>query len=306
MVCGLVLVQALGGPVRAADAGDVAVLMAADVDAYREALDGFKAGLKGHRVVAELNMDGDVSRGTRLMADIRAKSNPDLIFAVGLWALQAAVEKPGPIPVVYAMVLNPPSVVPPGVRNVTGASMNVPVEQTIRIVKQLGPQVRRIGVVYDPAKTGYLVKRADVVAREEGLQIVAREARSSREAVAALDALQQEGIDVMWIFPDEANLAEPMLQHMLLVSYRKKIPLVGLSENHAQRGGLLSLSFASSGDIGRQAAELANSILAGKPPAEVPYTTARQVNITVNLKAAQKLGLTVPPSLLALANNIIR
>jgi putative ABC transport system substrate-binding protein len=306
LVYALVLVQTLAGSFSAAGAGDIAVLMAADVDAYREALEGFKAGLKNHRIVAELNMDGDVSRGGRLMADIRAKTNPDLVFAVGVWALQAAVEKPGPFPVVYAMVLNPPSVVPPSVRNVTGASMNVPVEQTIRIVKQLGPQVRRIGVVYDPNKTGYLVKRADAVAREEGVQIVAREARSSKEAVAALDALQAEGIDVLWILPDESNLAEPMLQHMLLVSYRKKIPLVGLSENHAQRGGLLSLSFASSGDIGRQAAELANSILAGKPPAEVPFTSARQVNLTVNLKAAQKLGLTVPPGLLALANNVIR
>jgi putative ABC transport system substrate-binding protein len=280
--------------------------MTADVDAYRQALAGFKAGLKNHRVVAELNMDGDVSRGARLMAELRTRTNPDLVFAVGIWALQAAVEQSGSQPVVYAMVLNPPSVVPSSLRNVTGASMNVPVEQTLRVVKQLGSHIRRIGVLYDPAKTGYLVRRADALARDEGLQIVAKEVRSSREAVAALDVLQDEGIDVLWMLPDEVTLAEPMLQHLLLVSYRKKLPLIGLSENHAQRGAVLSLSFASSGDIGRQAAELANSILAGKTPAEVPYTTARQVQITVNLKAAQKLGLTVPPGLLALASNVIR
>lgn len=287
-------------------AGDIAVLLTADVDAYRQAVRGFKSALKNHRVVAELNMEGDVSRGPKLVGEARAKAKPDLIFAVGIWALQVAAEHAGNLPVVYAMVLNPPSLLPPGVKNVTGASMNVPIDQTLRILKQLGPQIRRIGVVYDPSKTGYLVKRADALARDEGLQIVAKEVRSSKEAVSALDALQEEGVDVLWILPDETNLAEPMLQQMLLVSYRKKIPLLGLSENHAQRGALLSLSFASSEDIGKQAAELANSILAGKAPAEVPYTTARQVQLTVNLKAAHKLGMTIPQGLLAMATNVIR
>jgi putative ABC transport system substrate-binding protein len=278
----------------------------ADVDAYRQALRGFKAALKGHRVVAELNMEGDAQKGPKLMAEIRTRVKADLVFAVGIWALQSATEPPASLPVVYAMVLNPPSLLPPGAKHVTGASMNVPVEQTLRIVKQLGPQIRRIGVVYDPGKTGYLVRRAEAVAREERLQIVAKEVRSAREALAALEALQDEGVDVLWILPDETNLAEPMLQQMLLVSYRKKIPLLGLSENHAQRGALLSLSFASSEDIGRQAGELANAILAGKPPADVPYTTARQVQLTVNLKAAQKLGMTIPEGLLASASNVIR
>lgn len=287
-------------------AGDIAVLMTADVEAYRQALRGFKEALKGHRIVAEYNMDGDIPRGTKQVAEIRTKVKPDLVFAVGIWALQAAVEPGAGPPVVYAMVLNPSSLLPSGVKNVTGASMNVPVDQTLRVVKQLGPQIRRIGAVYDPTKTGYLVRRAGVLAREEGLELVAKEVRSPREAVAALDALQDEGVDVLWILPDEANLAEPMLQQMLLVSYRKKIPLLGLSDNHAQRGALLSLSFASSEDIGKQAAELANGILAGKAPADVPQTSARQVALTVNLKAAQKLGMVVPPSLLTAATNIIR
>jgi len=306
LVCTLILLEVLGGPARVALAGDIAVVLTADVDAYRQAIRGFKSALKNHRVVAELNMEGDVGRGAKVMAEVRTRVKPDLVFAVGIWALQAATEQAGTLPVVYAMVLNPPSLLPPGVKNVTGASMNVPVDQTLRIVKQLGPQIRRVGVVYDPSKTGYLVRRADALARDEGLQIVSKEVRSSKEAVAALDALQEEGVDVLWILPDETNLAEPMLQQMLLVSYRKKIPLLGLSENHAQRGALLSLSFASSEDIGKQAAELANSILAGKPPADVPYTTARQVQLTVNLKAAQKLGLTIPQGLLAMANNVIR
>jgi putative tryptophan/tyrosine transport system substrate-binding protein len=71
-------------------------------------------------------------------------------------------------------------------------------------------------------------------------------------------------------------------------------------------GALLSLSFASSEDIGRQAGELAQTVLGGKTAAEVPPTTARKVNLTVNLKAAQKLGVEVPKSVLGRATIIIQ
>jgi putative ABC transport system substrate-binding protein len=71
-------------------------------------------------------------------------------------------------------------------------------------------------------------------------------------------------------------------------------------------GALLSLSFASSEDIGRQAGELANQILSGSTPSELPYTLARQVSLTVNLKAAKKLGMSIPDALLADANEVIR
>jgi len=286
-------------------AGDVAVIMSARVDAYEEALQGFKRSLQ-HRIVAEYEMAGDFDRGREILSQIRSKVKPDLIFAVGIWAVQVVMGESGNIPVVYAMILNPPSIIGAGTKNVTGASMNVSVEETIRLFKQLGPQIRRVGVVFNRAKTGYLVSLADTVARQQGLDLIAKEIRSSKEAIPALDALQGEGIDALWILPDETILAAEVLQYMLLFSYRNKVPLLGLSERQAQMGALLALSFASSEDIGRQAAELANGILGGKTAAEIPYTTARQVKLTVNLKAAQKLGIEIPKSILAMADNLIQ
>lgn len=289
----------------AVNAGNVVVIMSADVDAYREALRGFKGGLR-HRIVAEYDMEGDFERGQKILTQIQTKVKPDLIFAVGVWALQLVGSQTTNVPVVYAMVLNPQSIVGARAKNITGASMNVPVEQTIQLFRQLGPKIQRVGAIFDRAKTGYLVSQAEVVAREQGLQLIAKEIRSPREAVSALDSLQEAGIDALWILPDETILAPAVVQHMLLISYRKQIPLLGLSESQAEKGALLALSFASSEDIGRQAAELANSILEGKTPNEVPYTTARRVNLTVNLKAAQKLGIEIPKSILVMANNVIR
>ena len=137
------------------------------------------------------------------------------------------------------MVLNPPSIVGAEPKNITGASMNVPVEQTIRLFKQLGPQVRRIGAVYDRAKTGYLVRRAEAVARDEGLQLITKEIRSAKEAIPALDFLQESRIDALWILPDETNLAPAVVQQMLLLvlkGFHRSVPaftVLGLKQKPA-------------------------------------------------------------------------
>jgi putative ABC transport system substrate-binding protein len=291
-------------PPAATGSGGVVVILTADVDEYRRALKGLKATLR-HPIVAEYDMEGDFERGRRVMAGIRSQGTPDLIVAVGIWALQVAAEESTEIPIVYAMVLNPPSVVQPGTKNITGASMNVPVDQSISLFKQLSPQIRRVGVIYNPARTGYLVRRAQGAAREQGLQLIARQVTSPKEAIAALEAIQ-DAVDALWILPDETTLAPPVVQQMMLVSYRKKLPLLGLSESQVQMGALLSLSFASGEDIGRQAGELSNAILAGKAASEIPYTTARQLKLAVNLKAAQKLGVSIPRSLLERADRVIQ
>ena len=292
-------------PASPAAAKNVAVIMSADVDAYREALRGFKGKLDFPAIIAEYNMEGYFDRGQKILNEIRTKVKPNLVLAIGTLALQVVASEVTNIPVVYAMVLNPPSIVGAGMKNVTGASINVPVEQPIRLFKQLGSQIRRVGVVFNQANTGYLVKQAHSVARAEGLQLIAKAIGSPKEAIQALDSLQEEGVDVLWILPDETILAPEVIQRMLLLSYRKKVPLLGLSKRQAEMGALLSLSFASSEDIGRQAGELANSIMGGKTVAEVPYTTARRVTLTANLKAAQKLGKEIPKSILATADTVI-
>ena len=126
----LALVLSVGVTASPAAAARVAVLMSSKVNEYEEALKGFKEATS-HQIVAVYDMDGDPERGRKYLAEIEAKVKPDLIFAVGIWALQVVASRPSSIPVVYAMVLNPPSVLGADAKNVTGASMNVPVEQSV-------------------------------------------------------------------------------------------------------------------------------------------------------------------------------
>lgn len=294
----------IAGEASRTTAGSVAVIMSAEVDAYREALEGFKRVSQYH-VVAEYNMQGDFDRGREILTQIQSKVKPDLILAIGVWALQVVSERAKDIPVVYAMVLNPQNVIKAGAKNITGASMNVPVELTTNLFNELSAKIRRVGVIYNPIHTENLVRQGRIAARQRGLQLIAKEIRSPKEAIAALDSIQDE-IDALWILPDDTNLVSEVTQYMLLFSYRQRIPLIGLSERQAEIGALLSVSFASSEDIGRQAGELANAILGGKAPAEIPYTMARRIKLTVNLKVAQKLEMKIPKSILERADRVIQ
>jgi ABC-type uncharacterized transport system substrate-binding protein len=279
----------------------VAILLSARVEEYDEAVRGLRGAIPGQAVTV-YDMDGDVERGRKLLDEIDSKLKPDLIFAVGIWALRAVVSRPPSAPVVYAMVLNPSSVISPDARSITGASLNVPVEQQIWLFKQL--RVKRIGVVFNQARTGYLVRRAQALARDEGIELVTREVNAPKEAIGAIDSFQ-DGVDALWLVPDETVLSQTVVQHMLLLSYRRKLPLLGVSDRHAQMGALFAMSFASGEDIGRQAGELAQAILGGRAVSDVPYTSARKVYLTLNLKTAQKLGLEIPHAIRARATNVI-
>ena len=71
----------------------MAVLLSAKVNEYEEALKGFKEATS-HEIVSVFDMDGDPERGRKYLAEIETKIKPDLIFAVGIWALQAVISRP--------------------------------------------------------------------------------------------------------------------------------------------------------------------------------------------------------------------
>ena len=286
------------------EAAKIVALKSADVDVYNEVLEGFKS-ISRRPIISEYDMEGDFQKGKKFLARLKSGPKPDLILAIGIWALQVVVEEIRDIPVVFAMVLNPTTVIGQEAHNITGASMNVPIEQQIALLKGVSPQVKRIGVIYDPSKTGFLVRQAERIARDQGVRLVTKAIASSKDSFAALDAMQGE-IDALWILPDLTVLAPESVQYMLLFSFRNKIPVLGLSENQARMGALLGLSFESGRDIGSQAGELANEILAGRSAEEIPFTTARKVRLTVNLKTASKLGLQIPKEIIDQADVVIR
>lgn len=282
----------------------VAILVSAQRNAYDDAIRGFKAS-SDLKVIGEFQMRGDIGEGERQLEQIEALS-PDLILAVGSLALQIVVQQETTINIVFAMVLNPHTVAWANLTNVTGASMNVPIEQSLQVLRDLGPGIRRVGIVIDPKITGDLVSRARELAPALGLELIIRSAGSTGEVLEAMDGLTAQAVDVVWILPDTKILHPRIMEELLLLSYRKKIPMLGLSRRHTKMGALASLSFASGEDIGRQAAELARRIVEGTPPSAVPFTMAREVDLTVNLKTAKRIDFPLPEFLLSHAIEVIR
>jgi putative ABC transport system substrate-binding protein len=303
ILCRLCLVVLLTGLTGLLYAGDVAVLMSSDAEVYQAALEGFRETSR-HRIVSEYTMRENFSSLRNELTKIRSNNKPDVILAVGSAALGLAAEV-NDIPVVHTLVFNPSSIIRPGVTNVTGIGMTPSANQALSLLKELNPKNRRVGVVFNPTTSGQIVSQARAVAQKERLQLVTREIRSPAEISAALKSLENE-MDVLWLVPDETFLADEILQRVFLFSFETKIPVLGLSERHTQMGALLSLSYGSAKDMGRQAGEVANRLMGEAGETPMAHVALRQVKLTLNLKTARKLDVEVPDSIIRRADNGVK
>ena len=141
-----------------ASAADVIILKSSDIAAYNQAINGFKAAIPAGMNLSEYDLQGDLEKGRKLARKIRA-SDPALVFAVGLKAAKAAQLEIVDIPVVYSMVLDPAKY---GLNapNMTGVLLEVPAERQLAMIRNLLPQLKHIGTLYDPAKTSMLIDEA--------------------------------------------------------------------------------------------------------------------------------------------------
>jgi len=285
-------------------AGNVAVILSSDASLYQEALEGFREVVRNGIVSVQTLKENSAGWRDELKK-LRSTIEPDLIFVVGTSALQAVSSEITNIPIVHTMVFNPGSVVSPTSKNVFGISMNPTPNQVLALVKELNPKYRRVGVIFDPSRSAPQISQARSIAQKEGLDLVARDIRSARDIAAALNSLERQ-IDFLWLWPDEMYLTDDILQRIFLFSFDRKIPVLGLSERHTQMGALLSLSYASAKDSGRQAAEAVNRFLGGVQETAFSQISLRQTKLTVNLKTARKLALDVPDSIVRRADNGVK
>src|SRR4030042_2993088 len=148
------LLLALILPSRSADAEQkIVAVQGMRIKPYEEALRGFQSVCNAaiqEIVISEQEESEIVKKIQRI--------KPDLILAVGIEAL-SKVKKIKEIPIVYLMVLNPPNPISKQ-DNITGVNMNIPPEKQLGLFQQVLFKVKRIGLLYDPSKTGYLVEKA--------------------------------------------------------------------------------------------------------------------------------------------------
>jgi ABC-type uncharacterized transport system substrate-binding protein len=235
-----------------------------------------------------------------------------VIVTYGGVATQAAQQATGTIPIVMAVVQEPvstglvSSLARPG-GNITGMSLMSPelVGKELEILKEIVPKVSRVALLGNPAQIGHApqVRHAQDTARALGVGLQLLEARDPSEIDKAFAAITTERAGAVIVLPDSM-----LLDHRTRIAdlaARRRLPLVSAMADHAEAGGLMAYG-PSVSDMFRRAATYVDKILKGAKPGDLPVEQPTKFELVINLKTAKALGLTIPPSLLGRADEVIQ
>ncbi|MCC6962279.1 MAG: hypothetical protein IT585_03425 [candidate division Zixibacteria bacterium] len=228
---------------------------------------------------------------------------PELLVTVGTTATAFADRSFPSLPIVFAKVLNPiesgfiTSWDKPG-SHVTGAALDIPVDQQIQRFAEILPGLKRIGVIYTKS-TARLVAEARRAAAALGLQLVDIAIATSKELPTAVDSLCHS-VDGIWTVADELLSSPQFIRHTLLETLRCGVPIMGFNQNFVENGALFCLE-ADYKFIGRQAGELALQLLSGRELASVKPTTPDVVYLYLNLKSGKLLNVNLSQELISVA-----
>lgn len=276
----------------------IAVVLSRDIAPYRDALEGFEDQLKREGRPYRLqsfNIEAYSHDPASLIDRIRSKK-PSLVLTLGSSATEFVAEQVDEIPIVFSMVLPSPAGAKErqpwdGRGNVTGATMQIPLGVQFQKIREVLPEARNVGVLYDPLVSGPLIEQALSIAGAEGLALIPLEVTSEADIVDQMRTLDGR-IDVLWSVADSTVFTPQGLRHILLSTLRDRIPFVGLSPAFVKAGALLALS-CDYGDVGRQSGEMAVKILDGERPGAIPAAVPREVNFSVNLNTAREIRVAI-------------
>ena len=275
---------------------DIAILQSSDIEAYREAIAGFKATGPIGAIYTEYDAQGDLELGKKLARKLRT-SNVSLVVAVGLKAALAAKVEIVDVPIVYMMILDPlkHQLTAP---NMTGTLLEVPVDRQLKIMRMFLPSLHQLGALYDPAKTSPRVKDAVEQATVLDFQLKGQPVEHDKDLPQQLRALLSN-IEILWLIPDSTVLTNESIQFILDSALARQIPVIGFSPEFTRLGALLSMS-VNYGEVGRETGLLAKRILDGNGFRALNPVPIQRLKISVNLKTARFLGLTFSKELTSL------
>jgi len=279
--------------------------------------EGFRDGLKELGFVEGRNLAfearaarGDATRIPELVAEI-VRAKPDLLYCVGSVAAQACPKATATIPIVFAEVGDPvrlglvKSLARPG-GNVTGmATLRAELTaKRLELFKETVPDLRRVLVTYDPRQPEEqeALTFARSAAGRLGLTLLERPIMALLEIEPGLAELREGGRDGILIVQSEANLNIP--GRSLEVATSNNLPTM-FPVSFWTRFGALASYGPDQHLQGRQAARLANKILTGTPPAQIPVELPDRIEFIVNLKTAKRLGLEIPGPVRLRADRVI-
>ncbi len=280
---------------------------------------GFREGLRalgyveGHNIVVEHRAaEGRFDRLPELAAEL-VRLRVDVIVAVVTQASLAAKNATKTIPIVMLAVGDPvgaglvASLAQPG-GNVTGTSVqNVEgAGKSLELLKNAIPKLRVVAVLWNPANPVYqaqMVKETEAAARGLGIQLRMLAARDAKEIDRAFAAMTGERAEALTVIADPVFSAQ--LTRIAALAANGHLPSISAFREYAETGGLMAY-WANFSERGRRTAVYVDKILKGAKPADLPVEQPTKFELVINLKTAKALGLTIPQSILARADEVIQ
>jgi putative ABC transport system substrate-binding protein len=235
---------------------------------------------------------------------------PDVIVVAGTQSAIAMLRTTRTVPVVFVTVADPvaqgfvESLAKPG-GNATGFT-NFEFSlagRWLEALKEIAPQIKRVGLLLNPTNptVSLFLKQIHASAVSLNLEPIIAPARTWEEMQSAIVTAAGPGGGLI-VLPD--NLVVGRRQEITALAAKHRIPAIYPFREFVQTGGLISLGIDVA-DQCRQAAEYVDRILKGVRPADLPVQAPNRFELVINLKTAKALGLDIPPTLLARADEVI-
>ncbi|SMB85822.1 putative ABC transport system substrate-binding protein [Pasteurella testudinis DSM 23072] len=282
------------------------------LDAVRE---GALAELKkaGYEAGKNLKVDFQSAQGnTATAAQIARKfvgDKPDVILAIGTPSAQSVVAATRHIPVVFSAISDPVAaklVKDWGASgtNVTGASDTLPIQPQIDLIKQLIPNLKKVGYVYSTGEVNSVVvlKQLQQAGKENGFEVI--EAPAPRTTDIGIAARSLKGkVDVIYTSTD--NNVVSAYEALYKAALDSNIPLVASDTSTVARGAIAALS-NNYYVLGEETGKMMASILNGEKAGNIPVKTMDKLDLHLNLKSAKAFGIHVPQTLVESAKEVIQ
>ena len=289
------------------------------VSSVSSPLDAFRQGLKeagyveGKNVIIEMrSWEGRAERAPELVAEVLRLKVDVLVVGSAATAL-AAKKATTTVPVVFASVVDPvatgivASLARPG-GNITGATMLIAGSgfggKWVELLKESVPGVSHVAVLWNSANpsTAPFVQETQAAARSLKVKLDLHDAGNDTNLDRAFAAIGASGVEGIIVLPDPYFFVNRA--RLVQFAASKRLPAMYYLKPFADAGGLMSYG-VNMGDSWRKAAKYVDKILKGAKPADLPVEQPTTFEYAINLRTAKALGLTIKPSLLLRADQVI-
>ncbi len=271
--------------------------------------------VEGQNILIEYRAaDGKIERLPPLASEL-ARLKVDLIVAMATPAARAAQHATSTIPIIAVAMGDPvgdgliASLARPGA-NITGNTFLGPelVPKRLELLREALPSISRVAALWQPGAYGErtmtgMLKEAETAARTLSMHLQLVGVRGPDEFDRAFSTMGRERVDALIMLPSPMLFSQRRRIVALAAKYR--LPTIYNNRESVQLGGLIAYG-TSLDDLYRRAAVYVDKILKGAKPADLPVEQPTQFDLVINLKTAKALGLTIPPSLLLRADEVIQ